>query len=359
VGFRVSYRNGFPNYLSRRAAHYHNPIMSRPFNPSRNWSLTCFTDDYEMTIASMYHTLTESRDHDVGQVILNVETCPTTQRIHLQGALWFKKAMRCAAIVNLFPELDGAHFEITLSSEATARYCRKNETQIDHFEWTAEGFSVRGNGTLKGPSAAERLVERCMELIGEGITWPRICKELSTTQPLPYMRNAKNLEALYRAQTAIPKELVNVVLRPWQRDLITRLDSAAPDGRTIHWVYDAAGNNGKSWLCNYLIRNRAAIMVDGRTQDMAYAYSGQPIVCIDIARGQAENMDHLHVFAEKVASGNVFSSKYESVNKVFDNPPHVIIFANVRHNAALWTAGRCVEVDISLPAVPVGNVPFF
>jgi hypothetical protein len=133
--------------------------------------------------------------------------------------------------------------------------------------------------------------------------------------------------------------------------LEARLTGVA-DGRTITWVYDPIGNNGKSWLCNYLVRNKGAIVLDGKSTDMYYGYNEQKVVCMDIARGQSENMAHLHVAAEKIGSGTIFNSKYESGMKVFD-PPHIVIFANVRHDAAMWTAGRCVEID--LPAWILAN----
>jgi len=327
--------------------------MARQYVSQRNskcWSFTHHTEDYELGICGIDHTL-RLTDHFVGQLIINVETAPTTGSIHFQGCVWLLEAVKYSAITHLLPELDDAHFEVTLSAEATARYCRKEETAFDHYEWIRPGFITRGGPKQpKGPSVAERLAERCMEMIEAGDRWNTIALDLVKINPAGFGRCAKQLSEIFKAATAIPKALTNYTLRPWQTELDERITATKPDGRTITWVYDPVGNNGKSWFCNYLIRNRDAVMVDGRTQDMAYAYNGQPIVCIDIARGQADNMDHLHVFAEKVASGNIFSSKYESVNKVYDNPPHVIVFANVHHDSNKWTAGRCLELDLAAMA---------
>lgn len=294
-------------------------------------------------------------DHYFNQWIFNFET-GTSGNHHLQMHVDLAASVRPSQILRIIPALEGSHFEPCEDLAASRKYCRELDGDKagevwGHEEWKRAGYMERGSrGTgapkEKGPSQFELLCERVNDMAAEGDSWPKIRRELATKAGPAYARAAKQLEELYKAVYA-PKKATGV-LRPWQKTIVDRL-SVDADGRTIVWIYDRDGNNGKSWLCNYLIRNHGAVMLDGRVQDMNYAYNGQKVVCMDIARGQSDNIDHLMIAAEKIASGCVFSSKYESVNKVYDDKPHVFIFANVRHKAELWTAGRCLEID--LPAL--------
>lgn len=291
------------------------------------------------------HRLVSGEVDTVNQFIANFETAPTTGQHHIQGHIDCNVATRPTAIVGLFPELGGAHWEPVNNLEASREYCRKEETAWDHAEWIKHGYTPKGAGRARdGPKPIDTMYERLADMVAAGKTWNQIQNSLVKDNPRVFGANSKQLQAAYVAFKAVPDEESDINLRPWQKAVV-ELTAATPDGRTVNWIYDPVGNVGKSFLCKYLVTNHGAIMLDGRVQDMAYAYQGQRIVCIDIARAQSENMDHLHVFAEKVASGNLFSSKYEACNKVFD-PPHVFIFANVHHHADKWTDGRCKEFDV-------------
>ncbi|AYP28771.1 MAG: replicase [Cressdnaviricota sp.] len=290
--------------------------------------------------------------HFFNQVIFNFETGESGND-HLQIHIDCAASVRPTQIVRYLPALTDSHFEPVHDLAASRKYCRaldgeKSGDVWGHEEWCRPGYVERGSrGTGaardRGPSQFDLLAERCADAAAAGDSWFKVRRELATTAGPAYARAARQLEDLHKALYK-PAEAKGD-LRPWQKMIVDRLATPA-DGRTITWIYDPVGNNGKSWLCNYLIRNHDAIMLDGRVQDMAYAYQGQKVVCMDIARGQSDNVDHLHVTAEKLASGCIFSSKYESTNKVYDEKPHLFIFANVRHKTELWTAGRCVEIDL-------------
>ena len=312
----------------------------------RSFAFTLFGDVESLTNAflNIHHLLECGEVNTVNQIICNFETCPTTGRDHIQGHIDCKEATRPSAIVLQLTDLTGAHFEPARDLQGSRDYARKEATAWDHGEWAAPGYAARGAGRARdGEKPIDTMYSRLADMVEQGWTWNKIQHDFVKTNAKVFANNCKQLLAAYTALRAVPKEQL-VVLKPWQKHVVDGL-AATPDGRTVTWIYDPVGNTGKSFLCNYLVTNMGAVMLDGRIQDMAYAYQGQPIVCMDIARAQAQNMDHLHIFAEKVASGSVFSSKYESVNKVF-TPPHVLIFANVRHNAEMWTSGRCQEFDV-------------
>jgi len=308
-------------------------------------------DDCMATWFMLSDILTDTM-HTVNQVICNFETGESGNP-HLQLHFDCRDAIRPSGLVRAFPILEGAHFEPCNNLAASRKYCRAKQGEKagivwHHEEYKREGYMERYTaevgGAAKGPSATAVMAERCADFAAAGDSWSTVSKLFAKENPLVYMRNAKTLKVLY--DTAFVVKKMEVTLRPWQKMIEEKLDATPPDGRTIYWIYDRDGNNGKTFFAEYLLRNRGAGIFDGRVQDMAYAYTGQPIVCMDIARGQADNMQHLHVTAEKLAGGSIFSAKYESQYKIYDNKPHVIVFANVRHNEELWTAGRCIEIDL-------------
>lgn len=317
---------------------------------ARNFAITLNGADCELLQSIWFELEGELDDsmHCVNQWICNFETGASGNH-HLQMHVDCSEAIRPTGLIAAFPCIDGAHFEPCRDLAASRKYCRELDGDKDgdvwwHQEWKKPGYVERGVAAEKPANAAGLLAMRCRDMAVAGDSWVNIRRIFAMENPLVFMRSAKQLEEVYKAVSA-PTALVNVVLRPWQR-MVEGLLSTVPNGRTVYWIYDKDGDNGKSFMCDYLVRNHGAIVLDGKTTDMFYAYEGQKVVCMDIARGQSENMAHLHVAAEKLASGVVFNAKYESKVKVYDQKPHIFIFANVRHDTSLWTAGRCVEIDL-------------
>lgn len=111
----------------------------------------------------------------------------------------------------------------------------------------------------------------------------------------------------------------------WQQVFIDFLKNPA-DNRTIHWVNDRKGGNGKSDLTNYLMSHANAFLVDqGKSADIAFAYDNQDVVIFDLARDCEDYCPYRSMEAFK--NGRFFSPKYNSCVKRF-TPPHVVVFAN-------------------------------
>ncbi|KAH3874577.1 hypothetical protein DPMN_037823 [Dreissena polymorpha] len=116
----------------------------------------------------------------------------------------------------------------------------------------------------------------------------------------------------------------HVVLRRWQRAAMKMVDIQT--NRQILWIYEEKGNTGKTFFGQYLASLHGAIELEnGATKDLAYAYSGEPIVCFNFPRSQEGSINY-H-FLELLKDGCLFSSKYESRVKTF-KPPKVVVFAN-------------------------------
>lgn len=125
----------------------------------------------------------------------------------------------------------------------------------------------------------------------------------------------------------------------WQQHIIEFVTRPA-DNRTVHWVYDEDGGNGKSDLSNYLISHNNAFLVDsGKSSDIAFAYDNQPIVIFDLSRDTQEYCPYRVMEAFK--NGRIFSPKYHSILKTF-KPPHVIVFANYMPDCSNINPDACM-----------------
>lgn len=123
----------------------------------------------------------------------------------------------------------------------------------------------------------------------------------------------------------------------WQTEVIQYL-AQAPDDRTVAWLFDEVGGNGKSALTNWLVSNANAFCVDGGKQaDIAFAYDNQPIVIFDLSRDTEDYCPYRVM--ESFKNGRIFSSKYQSSFKSF-TPPHVIVFANYMPDEKKLSADR-------------------
>ena len=56
---------------------------------------------------------------------------------------------------------------------------------------------------------------------------------------------------LYRTQRSLVDNINDVLLRPWQKDAFALFEQP-PNDRTVTWIYDERGNEGKSWFQNYV-----------------------------------------------------------------------------------------------------------
>jgi len=86
------------------------------------WSITTFDEGEQGWLkAGVYPGF-------VKQVHGGLEKCPTSNRIHFQGALQCKAQQRFSAIKAILPK---AHIEAAISSEALRKYAMKDETAVE------------------------------------------------------------------------------------------------------------------------------------------------------------------------------------------------------------------------------------
>lgn len=119
---------------------------------------------------------------------------------------------------------------------------------------------------------------------------------------------------------------------PWQQKMLQILNQD-PGDRTMHWVYDPIGNNGKTKFCKYLCYKRNGVgLVYGHSTDVLNLVSkmpNRPIYAWNLTRAKPANLSELDLYAamESVKDGFFVNLKYET-KQILMNPPHVVVFAN-------------------------------
>lgn len=248
---------------------------------------------------------------------------------HLQGYIEFKVNQRRSAVSKLLP---GAWLQPRRGSQYKAnQYATKSETRVAG-PWTF--------GCLTEVKPRQRSdIAACVDAYREGGM-----KRASTEFPEVFAKYSRGIKATVDAQESPPKDL-SFKPRPWQARVLERLQQE-PNDRTIYWITDRQGNQGKSRLAKHLVIVHDAAQLSGKVADMAYGYNKERIVIFDLTRTNAEMMDYLYDFAEKLKNGYIYSTKYECRAKIFD-PPHVLFLSNASYDRSKWTSDRCKEIDLS------------
>lgn len=102
--------------------------------PSRRWCYTLYADDDDFSLFDTFERTLRDRPHFRG-LCHQLEECPTTQRVHLQGYVEFEKPQRLAALKGIDQR---CHWEPSKGSRAQCvAYCSKEESR-----YNVEGHSV-------------------------------------------------------------------------------------------------------------------------------------------------------------------------------------------------------------------------
>lgn len=162
----------------------------------------------------------------------------------------------------------------------------------------------------------------------------------------------------------IPKRFRGeVVLRPWQQKLIQDVKFDPHPDRTIHCVIDTVGNNGKSFLRNYLKFRHNWIVIPStmdKGKDLLQAAKGMvgpgrrevPGFIIDIPRATSKR--HFYNLAqaiEAIKDGTLFDPRYSYEEHVIEPAP-VITFSNWEPPLDSLSSDRWRITDLSCPEPP-------
>lgn len=238
--------------------------------------------------------------------------------VHIQGYVELKQASRLTGIKKLFPR---AHIERRLGTQQQAiEYCSKEDTRIEGpFEYGTKRVSK-----VKSLSFREYFEKTLKPTPSLDMDSLFTKDSLNTVVHSSKIKEYIKLEFNRRQRQALRDEFKDAILRPWQEDLISKIEMK--DKRKVYFVIDYKGNNGKSWLGKYLMATKhAVVLTNSKSSDIAYCYNGEPIVCFDFARSLEGRINYSII--EQLKNGLIFSPKYKSKAKIF-YPPQVIIFMN-------------------------------
>ena len=123
------------------------------------------------------------------------------------------------------------------------------------------------------------------------------------------------------------------ILYPWQYTCLKKLMSQGT--REILWVIGTEGNNGKTYLANFLNILYDFFLLDGgiSTRDICHLIKDNVRgFCFDISRASLRNFDYSTL--EALKNGYAVSGKYAGKLKRFRNAP-VVVFSNNFPDVAL------------------------
>lgn len=275
-------------------------------------------------------------------LVAQEEKAPSTGQIHIQGYVHFKARVGLKKAKMLLG-YDGGHFEIARATEDEAGdYCKKDETRNYTDKEKKEWYHVEFGKRMK---AGERVdLTAVKDKIAAGAKFIDLTEDPDDIKVCArYGRFVEKLIAIHkekRGKTDLKQIYEDIVLRPWQAELLENIDEEV-DSRAVYWVVDTVGNSGKSWLCGYLrAQFDACILSPGKFADMAYLYAKHDfndehphIVCFDCSRTTAKDPDGkfdplsgVYSIIECMKNGCVQSTKYEPC--LVSGAVHVLAFSN-------------------------------
>jgi len=242
--------------------------------------------------------------------VLGREQAPDTGTPHIQGFLNLKTPRKFSTLQKAFV---GSHLEKAVADDAANfLYCTKSDPSPFTFG------SPQSQGKRNDLDELDDVIAK----IKKGT--PKFA--LMEQHPSIFSKHQRFIETFIQeyANSTMKKEEI-VSFRPWQQSLINMLEQE-PDDRHIVWIYDPDGGIGKTRLSRWLVDHKNAFYTNGgRSIDITYSYSHQPIVIFDFVRESQEFISYSTI--EQLKNGILSSNKYQSCLKRFKSP-HVIIFAN-------------------------------
>lgn len=249
--------------------------------------------------------------------IYQLEKGEETGKEHFQGQFSLKKKITKAGLVKSLKgtALSTMHLTPTHDEENSARYCGACETRVAG-PWHSEDY--------------ESKIER------------------------PKKRATVSKET---ANQYLQREFGNAVMRPWQMT-ISNILADKTEHRSVHWVFDPRGNQGKTWLAKYCYHHYdTGYITFGKAGDLLYLVSemerGEYI--FDLSRCATVAMEEIYGAIEAVRNGFFVSTKYKTRLVVME-PPTIVVFSNHKPDMSKlsvdrWRLWRIEDADDTLQAM--------
>jgi len=323
-------------YPTSRPCPKRHGLIKNSMSRSNNWSFTInnYTEDELLACSRAVP------QKDAVYIVFQEEVAPTTGTPHIQGYISFDKRIRLTGVKKVLGKRIYA-VPSNGSPSSNRTYCT-DQTK----DGAVEG-SVREFGTIpedpKERQGKRSDFEEFRHAVDEGLR----CKKKARLQ-FPAL-TAKYPRWCY--DVIADKKEIQVDDHPyrlWQQDLYDRL-SQEPNDRTIIFVVDKVGNEGKTWFGKHYCKHHddAQYLEPSKKADMAYALQDDlRVLFINVTRTvEANNIDYLYSFVESVKDGMVFSPKYESRTKYYSKV-HVVVMMNQQPNETILSADRYQIITI-------------
>lgn len=228
---------------------------------------------------------------------------------HLQGFISFSKRVYLTDVKKRISRT--AHFELARLVPESIEYCKKDG-------------DVYEDGVLPVGQGKRSDLDEFKSDVKSGLLDLKEIREKHSTVYAKY----KSFVMEYVIDNAPVIDVPFYNLHDWQKDLLEKLNNA-PDDRTIEFIVDSTGNNGKTWFAHwYASQNKdCQVLCPGKRADMAYILRSDIRVLILDAPRSKQGEFIQYDFLEDVKNGYVFSSKYESTIKRLKNV-HLVVLMN-------------------------------
>lgn len=280
------------------------PEVVNKMSRGKNWCFTLnnYTDeDYDKLTGLV-------ENNDCAYIIFGKEVGESGTP-HLQGFIAFSKRVYLTDVKKRISST--AHFELARLVPESIEYCKKDG---DVFE---DGVVPAGQGKRSD------LDDFKLDVKGGLLNFKEI-REKHSTVYAKYKSFVMEYVVDHSPNVAMPVYM----LHDWQQDLLEKLEQP-PDSRTIHFIVDHSGNNGKTWFAHWYASTHSdcQVMCPGKRADMAYILRTDIRVLILDAPRSKQGEFIQYDFLEDIKNGYVFSSKYESAIKRFA-APHCVVLMN-------------------------------
>lgn len=234
---------------------------------------------------------------------------------HIQGFIIFTSRKRLTSVKSLAG--DRCHLEVARgTSDQAANYCKKDGDYVEHGSYAV------------GPDQGKRNDwEELRDYIKQSVSRPTLGELWDHFPSLVGRYRSSVIHAIDELYQPPPREIGQ--LRDWQRELESELDGE-PDDRSIRFVIDPEGNNGKTWFIKYyMFKNPGTcqMLSVGKRDDLAHCLrTDSRVVFVNCPRGCMEYLQYS--FLESVKDGMIFSPKYDSMTKQMEQQAHVVVMCN-------------------------------
>lgn len=181
------------------------------------------------------------------------------------------------------------------------------------------------------------VVGRALCCMARGDTYEDMFKAASWDERGELAAAKKKILSAWRECERVLEPPKPVELRPWQQECLDKVKEQGD--RKLLWVYDPKGNSGKTKLCKEMaLHHDTAVFGNAGKKDLAYAYDGQPIVAFNLTRTTEGRVNYESM--ESLKDGLMFSAKYESETKVYQNPPKMLVMSNTLPDTTAMSIDR-------------------